>query len=99
MLQIAGVEAVPLLSAQTHRNVQLCKIVEVTERVLSISEISTNLVTDLAFVFHADTLENDLVDCAGMSRVFYTRYKYDCNDNLVELRLCQVAPFFAVWFI
>jgi len=53
LLQIAGIEAVPLLSAQTHRNVQLCKIVEVTERVLSISEISTNLVTDLAFVFHA----------------------------------------------
>ena len=40
LLQIAGIEAVPLLSAQTHRNVQLCKIVEVTERVLSISEIS-----------------------------------------------------------
>ncbi len=93
LLQIAGVEAVPLLSAQTHRNVQLCKIVEVTERVLSISEISTNLVTDLAFVFHADTLENNLVDCAGMSRVFYTRYKYDCNDNLMKLRPCQVAPF------
>ncbi len=57
------------------------------------SVISVHLVIDIAFIFHADVLEHELVNCAGMVRVFFTRYKYDGNDNLLTVHNFQFKPF------
>jgi hypothetical protein len=69
---IEGLEPIPPLCAEMLHNLQLCKNVEVTERVLSVSLISTYLVKDIAFIFHADVLQYDIVDCAVMSSFFYS---------------------------
>jgi hypothetical protein len=90
---IEGLEPIPPLHAETHHNLQPCKNVEVTERVLSVSLISTYLVKHSAFIFHADVLQYDISDCARMSRVFFTHYKYDANDDLVSMNILQVSPF------
>jgi hypothetical protein len=62
-------EALPPLSSKNHNYLQQCKLKEVTERMLLVSMIPAVNVKDIAFVFHADILETDLLDCAGMARV------------------------------
>jgi hypothetical protein len=47
--------------------------------------IHKNVVQDIAFVFHINDLEYNLPNCAGMSRVFYTRYRYDDSNRLHEV--------------
>jgi hypothetical protein len=44
---------------------------------------------DLAFVFHADMLEKQYVNCAGMTRVYFTRYHFH-HDGRPELIDCHV---------
>lgn len=38
---------------------------------LAIGTIRTSQVKDIGFVFHAITIEYDIVSCAGMTRFFY----------------------------
>jgi hypothetical protein len=42
-----GLQVLPPLSDATHRNLQLCRISEVCERVQSVSTINVNLVRDI----------------------------------------------------
>jgi hypothetical protein len=77
----------------SYNNLRKCRIKEVTERVLAIGTIQTCQVRDLAFVFHAVTLEHDIVNCAGMVNVFFTRFRYDVNDNLVGINVGHHYPF------
>jgi hypothetical protein len=54
-----------------YNNLIKCQIKEVTERMLAIGTIRTSQVKDICFVFHAVTIEYDIVNCAGMTRVFF----------------------------
>ena len=49
------------------------------------STIGTANVADIAFVFHADMFESEFLDCAGMSKVFFTIYQYNHNDELIQV--------------
>ncbi len=66
--------ALPPLTSEYHNYLQQCKSKEVTERMLSVSTIQAVKVKDIAFVFHADIIETDLLDVAGMARVYYTHF-------------------------
>lgn len=89
---LTDVENLPSLE-ESFINLRKCRIREVTERILAIGMITIFQVKDIAFVFHALTLEHDIVNCAGMNRVFFTRYRFDVNDNLVELNARNHYPF------
>jgi hypothetical protein len=75
----------PPLPIEEYTNVSKCQFTEVHEVSSSISTIHVNAVKDVAFVFHPDVLEYEIPNCAGMSRVFYTRYQYDDEDRLVKV--------------
>ncbi len=77
----------------SYKNLRKYRIKEVTERVLAIGTIQTCQVRDLVFVFHAVTLEHDILNCAGMVNVFFTRFRYDVNDNLVGINVGHHHPF------
>jgi hypothetical protein len=77
----------------SYYNLRKCRIKEVTERVLAIGTIQTCQVRDLVFVFHAITLEHDIVNCAGMRNVFLTRFRYNINDDLVAINVGHHYPF------
>jgi hypothetical protein len=70
-----------------------CKLTEVHEVFSSTSIIHVNAVKDIAFVFHLDVLEHKLPNCAGMSRVFYTRYHYNIGNRLVSVDCHHHFPF------
>lgn len=55
--------------------------------------IHKNVVQDIAFVFHINDLEYNLPNCAGMSRVFYTRYSYDESNRLIDVDCRNHFPF------
>jgi len=59
---------------EMYTNIFKCKLTEVHEVFSSTSTISIDAVKDIAFVFHLDVLEYEVPNCAGMVRVFYTRY-------------------------
>jgi len=75
------------------QNLRKCHLKEVTERVLAINTIKTCQVRGLVFVFHATTLEHDILNCAGMKSVFFTRFRYDVNDSLVDMDVGHHYPF------
>ncbi len=83
----------PPVSIDSYSNVLKCRLTEVYELSSSLSTIGSNLVIDLAFVFHIDALEYDVPNCAGMSQVFYTRYRYDDANQLVQVYCRQHSPF------
>jgi hypothetical protein len=82
------------LSVEDYGNLVKCRVKEVCE-ICSVSSasISVNDVVDLAFVFHADTLEKEYVNCAGMIRVFFTRYRCQRDGRLVLVTEHAHAPF------
>jgi hypothetical protein len=47
---------------------------------------------DIAFVFHADTLEKEFFTCAGMTRVYFTRYKYQPYSRLLYINHHNHSP-------
>ena len=65
---VASSDIPPLCPTRYHILSQ-CKIIEVIEEP-SPEELPVEDITDLAFVFHAETLETIYTDCAGMTRVF-----------------------------
>ena len=68
---IVSEAAVPPLNSVHYPNLQQCGIMEVTERFLSVPQICIKLANEAAFVFHADALEHEYVNYAGMSNVFF----------------------------
>jgi hypothetical protein len=62
----------------------------------SSSTIHKGSVKDIAFVFHINILENDHPNCAGMSRVFFTRHCYDERNRLQEVACQNHVPFSSV---
>lgn len=83
----------PPIAIDKYVNVHKCRLTEVSEICSSSSTIHVNDVKDIAFVFHVDTLEVDLPNCAGMCRVFYTRYFYDDENGLKLVDCRNHAPF------
>ena len=69
---------VPPLCPTRYHNLSQCKIIEVIEEP-SPEELPVEDITDLAFVFHAETLETIYTDCAGMTRFFFTRFCRNIN--------------------
>jgi hypothetical protein len=70
-----------------------CRLTEVIEVRSSLTTIDVNAVIDIAFVFHSNTLEHEYPNCAGMHRVFYTRYHYNTRDVLVAVDCRLHFPF------
>jgi hypothetical protein len=83
----------PPVSIESYSNVLKCKLAEVFELCSLSTTINACSVKDLAFVFHIDTLEHELPNCAGMSRTFYTRYRYDHLDRLLKVDCHLHYPF------
>jgi hypothetical protein len=83
----------PPVPMEKYSNLLKCRLSEVCELCSSTTTINIDMVKDIAFVFHVDTLEYDLPNCAGMSRVFYTRYRYSRDNNLVAVDCRQHTPF------
>jgi hypothetical protein len=77
----------------TFRNVVKCRIKEVFEDCSSVVVINIYAIRNLAFVFHAVTLEKKLVNCAGMTRVFFTQYCLLGNHRLEAVDCHVHSPF------
>jgi hypothetical protein len=84
------------VSMELYNGVVKCRLEEVFEVRSSLSTINHSLVKDIAFVFHFNVLEYDLPNCAGMSRVFYTRFHYDRSNRLQEVDCRHHSPFSTV---
>jgi hypothetical protein len=69
------VVAIPSLPMDIYSNLVKCRVKEVVEDCASIDTINVSEIIDVAFVFHANTLEKEYVNCAGMSRSFFTHYQ------------------------
>jgi len=69
----------PPIPIESYRNTLKCRLMEVLEVRSLLTTIHINTVQDIAFVFHINIIEHECPNCAGMSRVFYTRYQ--CNDR------------------
>jgi hypothetical protein len=82
----------PLILSE-HNNEYKCKFLEVTMLTSSQSVLEISSVVDVAFVFHAQTLENHWVNCAGMDKVRFTRFLIDSNNCLVEIHPNDYLPF------
>jgi hypothetical protein len=83
----------PHVSIELYSNVLKCRLKEVLEVRSSSCMIHKNVVQDIAFVFHINDLEYNLPNCAGMSRVFYTRYSYDESNRLIDVDCRNHFPF------
>jgi len=70
------VDLPPPVSSDAFTNLIKCQIKEVIEDFSTVSQITVFHVLDLAFVFHANILEMQYLNCAGMVRVFFTRYRF-----------------------
>ena len=70
----------PPLPFSSHSNLLKCRITEIIEDCCTTSTIHVLDIRDVAFVFHAKTFENEFVNCAGMSRVFYTPIIFSMVD-------------------
>jgi hypothetical protein len=66
---------------------------EVTMASSSTSIVPSTSRTDIVFVFHAFILKNCWVNCAGMERVYFTRFYVDSTNTLTELCQLQHAPY------
>ena len=93
-LAIMGVEQVsPPTEVNEYIFLKKCRPMEVSELSYSSSKIMVDLVKDLSFVFHANMLEEELLNCAGMSRVYYTRYSYHVHNRVTLITQWPHSPF------
>jgi hypothetical protein len=83
----------PPLALTDYDNVLKCRIKEVCEMCSELCDISINDITDIAFVFHVDTLQRDFMNCAGMSRVYFTRYRCRRDGTLSYFHGQMHSPF------
>ncbi len=89
---IADDQRQSLTGLESYSNLSRCNLKEVTKQAFA-QEIDSANVQDIAFVFHADDLESQWVNCAGMKKVFFTRYELTGDGNLVELAYAIHMPF------
>jgi hypothetical protein len=82
LLALGGVELPSPLHIESYSNLLKCRIKEVFEVCSPLVTIKIRDIHDIAFVFHADKLEKEYVNCAGMKRVFYTLTGFILMDNL-----------------
>lgn len=80
-----NIEVSPPLHVDLYGNLLKCRMMEVVEDCSTVSLINVCDVRDLAFVFHANTLEEEFINCAGMTRVYYTRYRLCMNGSLAVI--------------
>jgi hypothetical protein len=66
------VDLPPPVSGDTFMNLVKCQIKEVIGDFYNAAQIAAFHVLDLVFVFHADILELQYLNCTGMVRVFFT---------------------------
>jgi hypothetical protein len=55
--------------------------------------ININDIVDIALVFHTDTLEKELINCAGMTQVYFTHYQYQLDGRLLYINSHARLPF------
>jgi hypothetical protein len=55
--------------------------------------VKTDAIVDIAFVFHAKTQEKEFINCAGMTRVYFTRYTYQPDGRLLYINNHNHSPF------
>jgi hypothetical protein len=91
ILQRLNLEPPPTVPIEIYNNVFQCKVQELFEVRSSFETIRIGSILDIAFVFHIQTLESKLPNCAGMTIVFFVRYFYD--SGLVELHSNDHVPF------
>jgi len=72
---------------------------EVMKRFLLVLSIHVGLAAEIAFFFQADVFKQEIVNCAGMSHVFYTQYKYDANDAVVAINPNLFSTFIITEFM
>ncbi len=72
-------------------NLVKCQVKEVFELASTVT-LHVCYIVDLAFVFHAVTLEKQFLNCAGMERVFFIRYRFQDNRFSV-VQVHQHSPF------
>ncbi len=62
-----NIEVSPPLYVDLYGNLLKCRMMEVMEDCSTVSLINVCDVQDLAFVFHANALEKEFINCAGMT--------------------------------
>jgi len=77
----------------SYSNLLKCGLKEVFEDCDAVSVISVHNVRDIAFVFHPDALEKKYVNCAGMTRVFFSRYHILRNGEFASCNVQVLSPF------
>jgi hypothetical protein len=93
ILALGSVDLPPPLRMEAYSNLLKCRIQEVFEVCSSLATINIRDIHDLAFVFHADKIEKEYVNCAGMKRVFYTRYRCHADGTFVLVDCRIHIPF------
>ncbi len=69
-------EIPPPVALSDYSNLLKCQIKEVCGLYSEMGEIHYNDIFDISFVFHADTLEKEFINCARMTWVCFTQYQY-----------------------
>jgi hypothetical protein len=87
-------ETPPPPALSDYSNLLKCQIKEVCELHSAMVETKINDIIDIAFIFHADTLEKEFINCAGMTRVYFTRYQYLHGGGLLYINNHTHLPFF-----
>jgi len=86
-------ETPPPPALSDYSNLLKCQIKEVCELRSEMVEINTNNIVDIAFIFHADTLEKEFINCAGVTRVYFTHYQYLRGGRLLYINNHAHLPF------
>jgi hypothetical protein len=79
LIRFGPVVAFPSLPLILYNNLVKCHLKEVVDDCAIIDNINVYDIIGVAFVFHANFLEKECVNCAGMPRGFYTCYKLICG--------------------
>jgi hypothetical protein len=86
-------ETPPPPAMNDYSNLLKCRSKEVCELRSEMAAINTNGIVDIAFIFHADTLEKEFINCAGMNRVYFTCYQYQPDGRLSYINRHAHSPF------
>jgi hypothetical protein len=68
--------AIPSLPLDKYKNLVKCRVKEVVEDCTTMETINVCNIIDVAFVFHANTLEKEYVNCAGMTGFLHSLSAY-----------------------
>jgi hypothetical protein len=84
------------VSGDAFINFVKCQMKEVFEDNFTVMHIKFFDVLDLAYVYHADILDKQYLNCAWMVRFFFTRYHFQGN-SFSALHFCLHSPFSNVY--